>query len=383
MSNNISIVKKIVFVVISIFVFVILGFSISNTVLAQEDNIQPEPVQEERLEAIVNKVLEEKEIIPEYGQTKQLYQKLELSITKGSLEGETIIIESGNLPMANLQKYEVKDRLIIVASKDFEGNEVFYIADYVRRSALLWLFILFVILAIAIGKWWGFASILGMGYSFFVIFKFILPRLLSGSDPVTTAILGSILIIPITFYLSHGLNKKTTVAIVGTVISLIITGILASVFVDAAKLTGFASEEAGFLQVVRQGTINIQGLLLAGIIIGTLGILDDVTVSQSSIVNQLKITDKNLSLKKLYNKAMSVGRDHISSMVNTLVLVYTGAALPLLLLFYDNPLPFSDVISYEIIATEIVVILVGSIGLMLAVPITTLIAAMTIDIKLK
>ena len=376
---TINIVKKFVSVVISIFIFTLLGFSISNIALAQDDNIQPEPIQEDRLEATVTKILEEKEIIPEYGQDKQLYQKLELSITKGSIEGETITIESGTIPSVNLQKYKAGDQLIVVASKDFEGNDAFYIDDYIRRGALLWLFLIFVILAIAIGKWWGFASILGMGYSFLVIFQFILPRLLSGSDPVTTAILGSTLIIPVTFYLSHGLNKKTTVAIVGTVISLIITGILASIFVNAAKLTGFASEEAGFLQVVRQGTINIQGLLLAGIIIGTLGILDDVTVSQSSIVNQLRITDKNLSLKDLYSKAMSVGRDHISSMVNTLVLVYTGAALPLLLLFYDNPLSFSDVINYEIIATEIVIILVGSIGLMAAVPITTLIAAMTIE----
>jgi len=160
---------------------------------------------------------------------------------------------------------------------------------------------------------------------------------------------------------------------------LIITGVLAGFFVESAKLTGFASEEAGFLQIARGGTINIKGLLLAGIIISTLGVLDDVTVSQSSIVNQLKETDKNLSFEKLYQRAMKVGQDHISSMVNTLVLVYTGAALPLFLLFIDNPHPFLEVINYEIVADEIVRTLVGSIGLILAVPITTFIAAMTLE----
>ena len=166
----------------------------------------------------------------------------------------------------------------------------------------------------------------------------------------------------------------------GTLIALIITGILSSVFVEAARLTGFASEEAGFLRVARQ-MINIKGLLLAGIIIGVLGILDDITISQSAIVFQLKEANKKLKFNELYKRAMNVGQDHISSMVNTLVLVYAGASLPLLLLFIDNPQPFFEVINYEIIADEIVRTLVGSIGLILAVPITTLIAALVSNKK--
>jgi len=171
------------------------------------------------------------------------------------------------------------------------------------------------------------------------------------------------------------------VAIAGTIVALVITGILAGIFVEAARLTGFASEEAGFLQVAKQGTVNIKGLLLAGIIIGVLGVLDDVTVSQSAIVLKLKEANSQLKPRELYNKAMDVGRDHISSMVNTLILVYTGAALPLLLLFINNPHPFTEIINYEIIADEIVRTLVGSIGLILAVPITTLFAALTVGKK--
>lgn len=167
------------------------------------------------------------------------------------------------------------------------------------------------------------------------------------------------------------------IAIAGTLIALTITGILANISVEAAKLTGFASEEAGFLHAINLGIINIRGLLLAGIIIGVLGVLDDITVSQSSIVQALKKANPQFTPSELYRRAMIVGKDHIASMVNTLVLVYTGAALPLLLLFIDNPHPFLEIVNYEIIADEVVRTLVGSIGLMLAVPITTLIAAVS------
>jgi len=383
--------RKYLFGILAVCSFVFYGLFFSHTAFAQDEYQPTELAQEETLEAIVTGVLEEREITSELGGENQLYQKLELLVTKGSLKDKKIITslkdkkiitESGGMPTVNLQRYKVGDRLVMSLSSDLEGNDVFYISDYVRRNSLLRLFLIFVVLAIVVGKWWGLASIIGMGFSFLIIFKFVLPRLLAGADPIVTAVVGSLFIIPITFYLSHGLNKKTSVAIVGTIISLIITGILAGIFVDAAKLTGFASEEAGFLQVARQGTIDIKGLLLAGIIIGTLGILDDVTVSQSSIVNQLKEADKTLSFGELYRRAMKVGQDHISSMVNTLVLVYTGAALPLLLLFIDNPRPFSEVVNYEIIADEIVRTLVGSIGLILAVPITTLIAALSLK-KLK
>jgi len=283
------------------------------------------------------------------------------------------------LPMSNLQKYKSGDELVISYGKDFEGNDTFYISDYIRRGSLLWLFIIFIICTVVIAKWRGLLSLLGMGISFFVIYSFILPKISTGSNPVEIAILGSLIIIPVSFFLSHGLNKKTVVAIAGTLIALMITGVLATMFVESAQLTGFASEEAGFLQTIKQGSVNIKGLLLAGIIIGVLGVLDDITISQSAIVFQLKETNEKLGFFELYKRAMNVGQDHISSMVNTLVLVYTGAALPLLLLFIDNPHPFSEIVNYEIIADEVVRTLVGSIGLILAVPITTVIASLVAE----
>lgn len=332
------------------------------------------PIQE-TLEATVEKILEEKKIKPAGAQSIQIYQKLELLVTKGSLKDKQIIIESGNLPLANLQKYEIGDKVVVVYSKDLKGKNTFYISDFIRREPLLWLFIIFIILTVYIARRRGLMSILGMACSFLIIFFYILPNISAGSDPVQIAIIGSLFIIPITFYFSHGLNKKTSVAIIGTVISLIITGFLANIFVNLAKLTGFSSEEAGFLQFTKQGTINMKGLLLAGIIIGVLGVLDDITISQSAIVFQLKEINNKLKFGELYNRAMNVGQDHIASMVNTLVLVYTGAALPLLILFINNPQPFSEIINYEIIADEVVRTMVGSIGLILSVPITTFIAS--------
>jgi len=373
--------KLILIILIVLFSFIAIPIS---RLYAQEDFQQPaEPPKEETLEATVIEILEEKEIKPAFTEEKQLYQKLELLITKGSLKDEKIIIESGTIPIANQRKYQAGAKVLVSYSKDFEGNDYLYITDYVRRGSLLWLFIIFVVLVAVVARWRGLTSLLGMGASFFIIFKFILPKILAGSDPIQTAIIGSLFIIPITFYLSHGFNKKTTVAIAGTVIALIITGVLAGVFVESAKLTGFASEEAGFLQVAKQGSVNIRGLLLAGIIIGVLGVLDDITVSQSAVVLQLKKANPKLRLEELYKRAMDVGQDHISSMVNTLVLVYTGAALPLFLLFIDNPHPFSEIINYEIIADEIVRTLVGSIGLILAVPITTIIAVLSVEKKDK
>jgi len=338
---------------------------------------------EETLEGKIIQILDEKKVITEGGKDPQLYQKLKILITKGSLKDDEITIENGNIPSVNTPKYKIGDKVIISFSKDLKGNDTFYITDFIRRESLLWLFLIFTVLTVAIAKWRGFLSLLGMGISFLIIFTLILPRILEGHDPIETAILGSLLIIPVTFFLSHGFNKKTGVAIAGTLIALIITGILAGIFVDISKLSGFASEEAGFLQAAKGSLVNIKGLLLAGIIIGVLGVLDDITISQSAIVFQLKETDEKLKFGELYKRAMNVGRDHISSMVNTLILVYTGAALPLLLLFIDNPHPFSEVINYEIVADEIVRTLVGSIGLVLAVPITTFIATIVAEEKSK
>ncbi len=350
----------------TIFIFLICFF-ILGLILAL-----PVSAQEEILEGKILGSIKE-DVITQSGQ-QYLYQKLKVLIVKGLLANKEVVIEVGNIPIVGQPKYKAGDEVLISYSLNFEGNEVFYITDFIRRKPLLWLFLIFVLLAVIVGKWRGLNSLLGLGISFLVIFLFILPKIYAGQDPVLIAIVGSLLIIPFTFYLSHGLNKKTTMAVIGTFIALIITGLLAKFFVEITRLTGYASEEAGFLHIAKEGMVNIKGLVLAGIIIGTLGVLDDITVSQSAIVQQLKAANPKISRKEQFWRAMDVGRDHIASMVNTLVLVYTGAALPLLLLFITGSRPFTEVINYEIITEEIVRTLVGSIGLIAAVPITTFLA---------
>jgi uncharacterized membrane protein len=357
------------------FIILVLFLSYARAIYAQQTSSA-----EEKMEALITSVKEEKQIT--LNEKNQLYQKLEVRITEGRLKNKKITIENGNFPATNIRKYEKGDKVIVTASKGIQGTEVFYITDYVRRGSIYLLFGLFAVLAIIIGGKRGFASLIGMGLSFAIIFLFILPQISNGKDPIAISIIAALFIIPITFYLSHGINRKTTVAVIGTITALIITGLLANYFVDAARLTGFASEEASFLQAAKPGLVNIQALILAGIIIGVLGVLDDITIAQAGIVYQLKEVSPKIEFKELYLRAMNIGKDHISSMVNTLVLVYTGAALPLLLLFINNPQPFSQLINFEIIAEEIIRTLVASIGLILAVPITTFLAAIAIDIDI-
>lgn len=286
--------------------------------------------------------------------------------------GKEFEVSGHQLSTSQAGQFEPGDKVIVLTAATPEGVN-YSIVDLVRRDALAVLFIFFVVLALIIGRKWGLASLLGMAYSFLIIFVYLLPRIISGADPVFNAVVGAALIVPVTFYLSHGIAPKTHIAIVSTIITLAATAILAAIFIEAVRLTGFAAEEAIFLQ--NMGNFNMKGILLAGIIIGVLGILDDITISQASVVEELRAVSPKSSPAELYKRAMNVGRDHIASLINTLVLVYTGASLPLLLLFTESGRPFGEVINIEMIADEIVRTLVGSIGLILAVPLTTFIAA--------
>jgi len=324
----------------------------------------------ESVEAKIVKIVEEREIV--VMDKEQLYQKLELELNTS--DKKVVIIENGNLPLANTIKYSINDNVLVTQNISPDGTEEYIITDFVRNDSLILLAIIFVILLVIIAKWKGLFSLFGMIFTFVVIFAFVLPRLLAGDNPVLIAIIASLIIIPFSFYLAHGFNKKTTIAIISSIISLIITAILASIFTQIGHLTGLSSEEAGMLSI-DQGNLNMKGILLAGIVIGALGVLDDITISQAAIVDELANTAKLTKVKDLYGRSMVIGKDHITSMVNTLVLAYAGASLPLLLIFTNNPHPFSEIINYELIAEEIIRTLVGSIGLILAVPITTLIAA--------
>ena len=311
------------------------------------------------------------------------YQLLKMRLIGNNFDNSEILLEHGGLPVAQLEEYKPGDQVYInfyqpISSYDLEEvvtNRQASISTRARDQQLFFLFILFMTLVIVVNRFKGIRSLLSLFFSFIVIFFVALPILLQGYDPSLVIMLLALFIIPPTFYLTHGIKQKTHVAVAATVVSLIISSLLAITLINTMNLSGLATEEASFLSFERQDVINIRGLLLAGIILGLLGTLDDITVTQAGMTFTLKRNKPSLKFGKLFSEAMEIGQDHINSMVNTLVLVYTGASLPLLLLFINNPHPLSYVLSQEVVVEEVVRILVSSVGLIIAAPLTTFLAS--------
>ena len=336
-----------------------------NTELAQGES--------EILRARIVEVLEEG--VLDQGEVSQPYQLLRLEITSGPLSGQELTVDYGSLVFTNESRlFQKGDRVLVERTRTMEGEDVFHVTDYVRTSPLLWLTALFIAATLLLSGWQGLRSLLGMGVSLVVILFFIVPQILDGRNPLIVAILGSVVMMGISLYLVYGWNSKTHVAVAGLLLSLIVTGLLAVWSVNWTRLSGFGAEEAGFLQVAGV-QLDTRGLLLAGIIIGTLGALDDIAIGQSSTIFELRKANPDLTWLELFRHGMTVGRDHIAAMVNTLLLAYVGAALPLVLMFSVFTESVGVTINREIIAEEIVRTLVGSLGLLAGVPLTSVIAA--------
>jgi uncharacterized membrane protein len=249
------------------------------------------------------------------------------------------------------------------------------LADFERRMPLLWLALAFAVLVVVSGRWKGARALAGLALSLVIVVGFVVPAILDGGSPEGVALVGALAIMLVTIPLAHGPGPTAVAACLGTTASLLLTLGLASVFTDLAHITGLSSEEAIYLRAT-SGEVSLQGLLLAGMVIGALGVLDDLTVTQSSIVLALRRANPSLGTAGLVRGALAVGHDHIAATVNTLFLAYAGAALPVLLIFNLSGTSFSDAINSEAVATEVVATLVGSIGLIAAVPVTTAIAAL-------
>ena len=238
---------------------------------------------------------------------------------------------------------------------------------------MLWLTLLFIALVIAFGRRRGALSLLGLGASLLVVIFFIVPAILDGASPLAVALVGSMAVMLLTISLAHGLGPKSVAAMLGTSLSLVLVALLGLLFTELTHLTGLAADEFALVQLGSE--ISFKGLLLAGMLIGALGVLDDVTVTQASTVMALRSANLSLRFGTLYRRAIEVGRDHVSATVNTLVLAYVGTSLPVLLIFGSGGLGFFDAVNFELVAQEVVGTLVGSIGLIAAVPITTALAA--------
>lgn len=307
----------------------------------------------------------------------QPYQVLRVRLVEGPYQGQRMEIDYGlrQIRPPGLRILPGQEILVTVSSRP-EGGVAAYFTDFIRLQPLFWLFLTFVLFSILISGWKAIRSLLGMAFSLLVIIGYIIPQVLAGRDPLLVSIIGSFTLLAVTLYLVYGWNLKTHAAVLGTLLALIITGLLAVFFVDFTRLTGFGSEEALFLIQQAEFRINLRGLLLGGMLIGALGVLDDLVITQASVVFELRAANPGFGYGLLFRSAMRVGRDHVAATVNTLVLAYAGAALPLLLLFTISGQSPVNLLNLEYVAEEIVRTLVGSLGLITAVPLTTFLSCL-------
>jgi uncharacterized membrane protein len=226
-----------------------------------------------------------------------------------------------------------------------------------------------------LGRWHGVRALAGLGLSLVIVTGFLVPSILDGHPPLAAALVGGLAVMVVTLILAHGLGLTSLAAMLGTAAALALTALLALLAVRAANITGLSSEQSTLLIAGIGQDISLQGLVLAGMVVGALGVLDDVTVAQASTVLALRRANDQLGFRRLFGGALAVGRDHLGATVNTLVLAYAGAALPVLLIFHTSATPFTEAVNREPVAEQLVAMLVGSIGLIAAVPLTTAVAA--------
>lgn len=310
------------------------------------------------------------------GGYKLKYQNLKLKIIEGNDSGTVISLTyGGDIYLTDAQLVAKNDVLILDKTVDPSiSKNKYLIVDKYRLDAIPYILIGFIILLMFVAGWKGIGSIAGLVISLSIILIFVVPQIIAGHDPLIVSILGSIVILVVTTYLAHGVSKQTTIALVSTFIALIFAALFALSSVTFTRLAGIGNEDAVSLLVGQNtSSLNLRGLLLAGIIIGTLGALNDITTTQSATIFELKATDKNLKFSKLFSKGLLIGREHIISLVNTLVLAYAGSSLAIFIYFILNPSgqPLWVVLNNEIIIDELVKALAGTMGLILAIPIVT------------
>ncbi|MEY9838556.1 YibE/F family protein [Streptacidiphilus sp. EB103A] len=295
-----------------------------------------------------------------------------VAITSGKDSGRTIQL---TLTPDQTAVYSAGEKVVLDYSPTAPAALQYTIGDADRSMPMAILAGVFALAVVLVGRLRGLAALVALGISFAVLSLFVLPAILKGEDPLRVAVVGGGAIMLMALYLCHGLSARTSVAVIGTLVSLALIGVLGEVFIGLTHLTGNTSDETALVHSLFTG-IKLPGLLLAGVIIGSLGVLNDVTVTQASSVWELRAADPTMGTRALYRAGIRIGRDHIASTVNTLVMAYAGAALPLMLLFTIANRGVWTVATSEIVAEEVVRTLVGSIGLIASVPLTTFLAAL-------
>ena len=327
----------------------------------------------ETIRAEVVQIIEEGQI--DMGGHMQKYQVARVNILEGEYAGIVMEIDYGKRQVRS-DEYDLApgDKVMVSISKTPENVINAYFVDFVRTTPIIWLTIIFSGAIIVISRWKGVRALLSMAFSLYIIIGYIIPHILIGEDPLTVSIIGSAILLGVTLYLTYGWTLKTHAAVISMVLVLLLTGALSALFVVFTKLNGTGDENVMFLMQMMDTPINLRGLLLGGMIIGALGVLDDLVTTQSSAVFELHHANPNFGFRELYNSAMRIGQDHVAATVNTLVLAYAGASLPMMLMFSLGRGDYGYLINFSFIAEEIVRTLVGSLGLIAAVPFSTAIA---------
>lgn len=347
------------------FILLVIAVVTPSKIIAQELHNDFQGTYRGKVLEIVN---QEQRLIPGTD-TEQLFQTIRAEILEGERKGEIITIENDYLKLDKGNKFYFNYFV------DVAGFEHYAVTNIDRTNSLIFLTLVFVCAIVLFGGKQGVRSIIALLGSFLSIFYILLPGLLNGWNPITASFLIASGILFVAIFFTHGFNKESLVAYGGTMFAVLITSLFATFAVSTADLSGFATDETTYLNFTTRGALDFTALLLGGIIIGILGVLDDIAITQSAVVSELYDSNPGITRTEVYKRAIRIGREHVSALVNTLVLAYTGVSLPLLLYFYASPSGFNSVVNTEIIATEIVRAIVGSVGLILTVPVVTLLAA--------
>ncbi len=294
-------------------------------------------------------------------------------LTGGPDVGRVVTDQYGVGP--STPQFQAGDRVVLNYQPEALPEFQYSFYDRQRRPVLLVVTLLFVLSVVALGRWRGVAALVGLAASVVLLLQFIVPAIIDGRSPVLVAAVGASAIAYVALYAAHGFRRMTNVALLGTLAALSLTVLLSWIALGVAQLSGFAAEESFILTLA--GRIDIGGLVLAGVVLGSMGAIDDVAVTQASVVWELKAARPDLGWRQLFVRSLRIGRDHIGSMVNTLLLAYAGASMPLLLFFVLSDQSLGTVVNSEVVATEVLRTLLGSIGLVAAVPDTTWLASVT------
>ncbi len=327
----------------------------------------------ETVRARVIQIIEEGEI--DLGGLVQPYQVARVEISEGEYQGVPMEIDYGKRQIrSDDYRLDVGDRVLVTISKTPDNVVNAYFVDFERSTSMLWLAGIFGVAILVISGWKGLRALLSMAFSLAVIIGYIIPHILTGEDPLTVSIIGSAILLGVTLYLTYGWTLKTHAAVLSMIAVLLLTGGLSFLFVVVTRLNGTGDENTMFLMQSLQTPLNMRGLLLGGMIIGALGVLDDLVTTQAAAVFELHHANPNFGFVGLYRSAMRIGQDHVAATVNTLVLAYAGASLPMLLMFSLGRGSYAYLVNFSVVAEEIVRTLVGSLGLIAAVPLTTAVA---------